>query len=1503
MFQKKVFYICVLLFIVSKVSAQVNLQTGSAVFSLPIFNWKDDKSRLNTAVALSYNSGNGLKVDEVASNVGQGWNLIAGGVITRMQVGEPDDQKPYAGDGTEHDIRRYPPGYLYATVPAHNGCPDALARYPIYGARNMVYKDHNKVSEDRQLDYFAFQFNGKAGMFILDKNIVVNGGIKTGVGIPIGDTKMKITFQLNESLPNNTHLGIRTTITSFAIQDVDGLIYRFITKGITKVLENNYCDVNLVQRTTQPKFKRNRVYHQAGFENPDFMNSYMIGSWYLDEIEDPFTHTKITFSYTLTPIHTVAGQDITYNAESEYAVISYKSSNTQVPEMTAINFPDLHSVVINRTKNREDMVGQKAITSIDVLYNGRYLSSHVLNTSYFILNRYGTPVTQHQKSVARLCLLSVQKFGPDRKEDSPPFKFDYHMGSSTALDCVPPPFTYAKDIWGFYNADNTRGFNDEAIDITTPISWANSDQVKGTCFLRNGQTSPIINPKNGYAKNGLLRQIIYPTGGTLTYEYIQNRGKLSPSTTETEVGGVHVSKTTTTDGGYANNCVPANAITTNYNFKVSGSTESSLWGLEMPRNEVISDSYYNPEYKYYKYVGCFPFGCCEYKYRYPGILSQNQTINLSDIQKFMLVMSPVLNAISIVTSVLDVINLVCYSSGFMAWAAVILDVVGGLVTLVLTCASNQSDTKTTHTYYNTDLNAASPLPSQFKRVEVEDVGNIGRTVHEFTDQGDYDYTILWSHTNPNLAAKQRFPAWAYGLPKKVTIYDKDNLILKETINEYDFFYARQIIKYCSGPEHPGAPCNPSGVQSSLVSCKCVVTKSSSQRDPHWREPETYNPGYQLAASSANMKVEFYGMFSGRVELKKTTDKVYSKANQSNFIQTVTQYSYNSANNYDPYLVSTTQSNGDIINKWIKYTSDFSGGIMTTLNQANIVSLPVTTATMIDKASGPTGLLIQESVTEFVQLANGDIRPIKLLEQRFDKPQASYLLYTGPGSSTSGYKVLQEFTYDVSGNLIGVMDEGNRKVTNIYDYNDKYVIANVVNADPLLDKAAYTSFETDNVYGGWSMTGGGSTYNPSNVTGNRSFNLNGRSFTRLLNTDKDYILSFWANNSNVSVGSGSTLKVSSPTINDFTYYEYAIASGTASISLSGNSIIDELRIYPKMARMRTVTYDPVIGKTSESDENNRITYYEYDNLGRMRFVKDEKKNIVKMYEYNNVSDSKLNGCPGFYSNKLITEKFVRHDCASGFVGDTIPYSIAAGTFTSVISQADADAQAENYLLINGPLQTLTSGSCLQVWKNEVKSENFISESCGPGYVGGTITYTVPAGKYSSVISQADANQYALDEIEANGFAYANNPLYRSCTLSTVPLWEWDGASSYCTNNVPAHLMVYEKDINPNSSTYNTYRWNDVGVSEICPSPTGCVYFSIFVPYSVGTNLYIRVTDCSNTVNLWNWNTQVIYDDIPEQNGKLAHLCLKGDASISFRYGASGSSVSIPEIIITAGAQCP
>jgi hypothetical protein len=103
---RKILFVLLVLSYCLPVMAQVNIQTGSATFSLPVFAWKDDRSRLMNSVALQYNSAYGLRVDEVATNIGTGWGLLGGGVISRIQAGEPDDQKPR--EGNYDDINKYP---------------------------------------------------------------------------------------------------------------------------------------------------------------------------------------------------------------------------------------------------------------------------------------------------------------------------------------------------------------------------------------------------------------------------------------------------------------------------------------------------------------------------------------------------------------------------------------------------------------------------------------------------------------------------------------------------------------------------------------------------------------------------------------------------------------------------------------------------------------------------------------------------------------------------------------------------------------------------------------------------------------------------------------------------------------------------------------------------------------------------------------------------------------------------------------------------------------------------------------------------------------------------------------------------------------------------------------------------------------------------------------------------------------------------------------------------
>ena len=1454
--------------------AQINMQTGSAIFSLPIFDWHDTKSRLSSSIALSYNSGNGLKVNDMASNVGQGWNLIAGGVITRMQVGEPDDQPVYPGvkatsgqtydDNNDGDVTKYPPGYLYNTVSPSQGCPTALTRYPTYGGQNVLYAQHNLLGEDKEQDYFSFSFNGKAGMFVLDQS----GG---DVGIPLQDSKMQITFQRDLSL---TSQGIRTVITSFTITDVDGLVYKFTKHGLTRLLREIFSNADGSKTSKQPTISNGGVYCQGAFDlgatslpwvNQYLANPYIISNWYLSEVDDPFTGAKILYNYRTLNLNVPAGEDISYsqsnNGGDNYVVISYKRSVTTTMELTSIVYPDGHLVTLNYSPTqRADYPGEYALASIDVQDTHfldshsqyRYLSKYLLNTTYFILNRYGTPTTTYQKSVSRLCLKSVQRIGVDLVEDSPPYIFDYYTGSSNGDDFVPPPFFYAKDIWGYYNGNNSVNYsNSTPVSLTASLVYnLGYDALKGLCFQHSGVSGTYYNAKPGYAQNGLLKQIIYPTGGSLTYTYTQNTGSFIGSSSVINVGGVHVSQTSSVDGGYSNGC--GNPVTTQYNYVVNGTgSASSLWGMETPVNYVQSNNYWQEEHQTIK---IFPPGC-KWHYIYPGILSQYQAVSIEGWQKFMAAISPVLGVLSVISTIVDIVNVLGPATGVGEIVAVVIDVISTILSFILSCPQ-KTKTSLNTTFYNFDLNLISPMPAQFKRVEVmESPGSIGKTVQEFThgdasdgNLGTDHYYPLWDAAGGNtaFAAKQRFAPWAYGLPWRTTVYDVNGNVIRQTQNVYDFSNAHE------GIWDPNTCCANNFNQ--VANCKCQVVNSYSQRSDGWTNPSNYNASSPFVTSSnGDIIPSIYYFFTGHVNLSTTYERTYRTSDVSQYVQTEKDYTYGDGyscmadnycqpvyHNYDVRSIVTHQSNGDVDYKYMYYPGDYNTGILATLCQKNLLSEPVSTYSYVVKAHNFGAIsYLSERVTEYGTLADGDVRPSRVLEQRFPQPQNSLTLYSGPTTTSySPYKTVQTFTYDGNSNLVGMQDEGLRSVASIYDYSDEYVDATVINADPLADKIAYTSFEySDLSRSGWSVSGSVqiNVKSPS-ATGYNNFTLlasHGNSLiSGALNSGKAYILSFWASGGSVAVSSGSTLVKTGPSYNGYTYYEYTMAAGSGSATLynsaASNITIDEVRLYPSTARMKTATFDPLIGKTSECDENNRISYYSYDNLGRLQLVKDESGNIVKMYEYNNVSSAKQVGCPGAYTNKALSELIYRNNCSSGQQAGSYVFTIPAGTFTSTVSQQDADLQAELDLFTNGQTAANNNAACYTVYCNGQQQQTVTTTDCAEGYTGGSYTYTVPAGTYCSIVSQQDADNQALADITANAQATANELDNMNCTINTNPDWDWfpgDGTTpadpSYCLSvngQLPPHLFVLATDINPYSSTYNQQQWFDYGPSDACPANT-------------------------------------------------------------------------------------
>lgn len=139
------------------------------------------------------------------------------------------------------------------------------------------------------------------------------------------------------------------------------------------------------------------------------------------------------------------------------------------------------------------------------------------------------------------------------------------------------------------------------------------------------------------------------------------------------------------------------------------------------------------------------------------------------------------------------------------------------------------------------------------------------------------------------------------------------------------------------------------------------------------------------------------------------------------------------------------------------------------------------------------------------------------------------------------------------------------------------------------------------------------------------------------------------------------------------------------------------------------------------------------------------------------------CPSVpFANEEKRQTFFKNDCTEGGVPDSFTYIVPEGSYTSDTSQAKADSMALADILLNGQTRANEYLTCTYTNK-EIRKEfskndcpvDSLSSDCGVSGAISVITYTVPAGKYTSTKSQGDADTLALEEINDLGQDYANS----------------------------------------------------------------------------------------------------------------------------------------------------
>jgi len=333
------------------------------------------------------------------------------------------------------------------------------------------------------------------------------------------------------------------------------------------------------------------------------------------------------------------------------------------------------------------------------------------------------------------------------------------------------------------------------------------------------------------------------------------------------------------------------------------------------------------------------------------------------------------------------------------------------------------------------------------------------------------------------------------------------------------------------------------------------------------------------------------------ELKSTKEVIYGTDTTEKLIK-VTQYTY-SPTHLQVESIQTTDSKQIEKEERFYYTQDLE--LTDTEAEASRQKLETLNklSTVLRREKYYDEQLIESVTTNYGRF--------NAAEQVFP----SEVLVNLRGTGVSEESRTQFLSYDLEGNLQTQQLTDNIKASYLWGYDNSYPIAKVNHAGK--SEIAFTSFESEEK-GNWTYSGS-SIGNSAAPTGDNVYDLNTGVISKINNSVGSYVVAYWTSSNEPLSVNGSTASTGS-VINGWHYYEHEVILATpGTITISGDELIDEVRLYPKGAQMTTYTYDPLVGISSQTDPNGLTTYYEYDELKRLKLIKDIDGNVISKHTYN------------------------------------------------------------------------------------------------------------------------------------------------------------------------------------------------------------------------------------------------------------------------------------------------
>lgn len=420
----------------------VSYFTGLPGIDVPFFSY--GSGSLVSAVSVSYHAG-GLKVADIPSWVGAGWNLNAGGAITRSVRGLADETYGFFN-------------------------PSMTVKFMLDHKEDPAYRDNildrlvlsAEGQHDTEPDIFYFNFNNYSGKFYYNQ--------ETGKFYTITRSNLTITYQAG----------------NFIIKADDGNTYLFTPGDNTST--RNHCSFTGWQdgiSSVASSWNLKRIDNSTNSDHIDFEYNNTAQSTFLTPASDTkyteISRTGNSYSDFETPQSQACSSEVTI-ASKKLSKITFRGGY----------------ILFTATTDRCDLVGEKALDKIELFTtNGTLKKRFVFQYGY--LGGTDQPSNCSDVSASELRKLKLKSIREESVQNgnvlqNNPYTFEY----SNENESFPSRRSFAQDFWGYYNGKTGNTGLIPYVVLSAENTLPGANRYADSTYARYGNLKRINYPTKGY---------------------------------------------------------------------------------------------------------------------------------------------------------------------------------------------------------------------------------------------------------------------------------------------------------------------------------------------------------------------------------------------------------------------------------------------------------------------------------------------------------------------------------------------------------------------------------------------------------------------------------------------------------------------------------------------------------------------------------------------------------------------------------------------------------------------------------------------------------------------------------------------------------------------------------------------------------------------------------------------------------------------------------------------